>query len=169
MPNVSRELIIKGFMEKAKKEIVGPRSGFDSGFQSASILINCWIAFEAFTCLRYNIDGVQQRINKFVEEFSEDYKKHFPKSPDELRRAIIGLMNYSVLDMRPSHQQDLPIKIEDGKDLEQVFEVIYRVRCNLFHGGKDMQEVRDIELVHYSGIVLYYVLEKILGNLDYLS
>lgn len=164
MVSALREDIIKGFMKKAREEITGLNSGFNQGFQSAVGLAWCWISFEAFACVRYRKDGVWERIKFFCNEYSKEYYKDYLSMPDEFKKNMIGLMSYSVSDMRPSHLTDASIKISDGKDLRQVLKVIYRVRNNLFHGGKDMNEEKDMDRVLYSSKVLYYILEKFLSK-----
>ena len=149
-------------MEKAKKEITGLNKGFGQGFQSAICLAWCWISFEAFTSAKYNKDKPRDRIDLFCDNFEDDYFKDYFGMPNEFKENIIGLMNYSISDMRPSHLNDAPIKIKDGKKLREVFEVVYRVRNNLFHGGKDMNDEKDMNLVLHSSKVLYYILEKFL-------
>ncbi len=54
-----------------------------------------------------------------------------------------------------------PIKIKDESDFENMVKAIYRVRCNLFHGGKEANDSRDKKLVEVSKRIL----EKWIGNL----
>jgi hypothetical protein len=166
MVSASRKEIIKGFMEKAKEEVTGLNKGLNQGFQSAIGLAWCWISFEAFTCARYGKDGVWERIDNFCDEYSKEYFQDYPSMPDEFKKYMVGLMRYSVLDMRPLHLDDPPTKIYDGKDLKQVLRIIYKVRNNLFHGGKDMNDEKDMNLVLYSSKVLYHILEKFLSKAD---
>lgn len=46
-----------------------------------------------------------------------------------------------------------------------VVEAIYRVRCNLFHGGKNARDTRDAKLV----TVCSCILEKWVGNMQVLD
>ena len=150
MVSASRKEIIQGFIEKARKEVTGLNSGLNQGFQSAIGLAWCWISFEAFTSAKYNEDSPKERINQFCNDFEDDYLQEFDSMPTEFIRNMIDLKQYNVLDMRPSHLTDPPIKINDEKTLRQVFEIIYRVRNNLFHGGKDMNDTKDMTLVLYT-------------------
>jgi hypothetical protein len=54
-----------------------------------------------------------------------------------------------------------PIIIEDENDFENITKGIYRIRCNLFHGGKEANNTRDRKLVEVSKKIL----EKWIGNL----
>jgi hypothetical protein len=47
------------------------------------------------------------------------------------------------MDMRPNSSG--PKKITDPTKLTEVLEVVYQVRCNLFHGAKDAFNVDDEE------------------------
>lgn len=164
MVNSTRKEIIQGFMRKAKEEVTGLNAGFEQGFKSAIGLAWCWISFEAFTSAKYNEDFAGERINQFCDDFEGDYLQEFDSMPTEFIKNMIGLKQYNVPDMRPSHLTDPTIRITDEKNLRKVFEVVYRVRNNLFHGGKDMNEEKDMNLVRYSSVVLYYILEKFLGK-----
>ena len=159
---MSREEIIKGFMRIAKEEVTELSSGLNQGYKFAAGLAWCWISFEAFTCARYNEDSPRRRIDQFYNEFGGRYNQYYNSMPNEFKISMVGLIRYEILDMRPSHLTDSTIKIEDARNLKQVLNVIYRVRNNLFHGGKNMNEERDMNLVLYCSKVLYYILEKIL-------
>lgn len=157
----SRELILKGFIEKARKEVTGLSSGMNQGFQSAVGLTWAWISFEAFTCGKYKKDLVKERIIDFCADFAYNYQRDYESMPDEFKRYMVGLKSYSILDMRPQHSTAPPRKINNVRNLKEVLEAIYRVRNNLLHGGKDMQEINDMTLVLCASKVLYYILEKV--------
>lgn len=53
------------------------------------------------------------------------------------------------------------VTITSLDDFENIVEAIYRVRCNLFHGGKSPHNLRDRKLVTVCGRIL----EKWIGNL----
>jgi hypothetical protein len=155
-------------MEKAKKEISGTVSGLNSGYQATEIFVYTWIAFEAFTCLKYKLSGVGDRKNAFCKDFGLRYNQEYDLLPDDCKRMAIGLASYTILDMTPTNIKKKPIKITDVKNLSQVLDAIYRVRCNLFHGGKDINEITDIALVSASGTLLYCILEKFLKEENYI-
>lgn len=151
------------------KERYEIRDGIGGEFQFAEILINCWIAFEAYSCLRYNLDGVQARINAFCREHAQNYKTDFESLPSDLRENLARLSKHKVHDMRPNHSSDPPKEIKDGKNLSEIMEVIYQVRNNLFHGGKDVQDIKDRNIIEHSAIILYRLLERIFHSENYLA
>lgn len=166
MVGVSRERIITFMMGKARKELSGTKSGLNQGYQDTEIFLYTWIAFEAFTCLRYNLGEAGKRKDAFSKEFAQRYD--YATLPDDCKRAIIGLKSYSIIDMTPGNKQRKPAEIKDVKNLQQVIDSIYRVRCNLFHGGKDINEITDIALIWAAGTTLYYLFEKFLMEEHYL-
>ncbi|MEK7195421.1 MAG: hypothetical protein AAB655_01870 [Patescibacteria group bacterium] len=54
-----------------------------------------------------------------------------------------------------------PLKINDCRNYAEVIEVIYRIRCNLFHGNKNPDKKRDMLLIRFST----QALEKWVGNI----
>lgn len=53
------------------------------------------------------------------------------------------------------------VRIDSPDDFAGIVEGIYQVRCNLFHGGKRTNDVRDQKLV----MLCARILEKWVGNL----
>ncbi len=62
-----------------------------------------------------------------------------------------------VQDMRPGSTRD--VSVIDENNLEEVFAVIYQIRCNLFHGSKDVMNGRDSNLVEHAGNFLRYMID----------
>lgn len=54
-----------------------------------------------------------------------------------------------------------PISVQDENDFANIVLAIYRIRCNLFHGGKQANDPRDFKLV----TVAQRILDKWLSNL----
>jgi hypothetical protein len=73
----------------------------------------------------------------------------------EFAMKLQRLSQYEVLDMRPDHQGQSK-SISDIRSVDQVLDVIYQIRCNLFHGQKSMIDPHDKELVELA----FYVLSK---------
>lgn len=155
-------------MEKAK-ENYDLIDGLGGQFQFSDILISCWISFEAFTCLKYNLEYTRRRINRFCKEFRDMYAQEFDEFAGDFRRHLIQLAACEITDMRPNHRRDPTIKINDIRKLEDVMEVIYRVRNNLFHGGKDIEKEGDRIIIQCSAVVFFRILEKFLIGQGYLD
>lgn len=54
-----------------------------------------------------------------------------------------------VFDMRPGSSKKAELK--DENNYEEIFNFIYQIRCNLFHGSKDRMSSRDSSLVFHAG------------------
>lgn len=104
-----------------------------------------WICFDSY-------------ITYYSQEYS-DYKKlqwfftndtplraSYDENFETWHEAIDILASYSVADMRPKHEP-APIRISYNSTLEEIITVIYRVRCNLFHGSKDLNDPKDMDLI----------------------
>jgi len=81
--------------------------------------------------------------------------KEFVKSVKELKNEC------PVHDMRPSHTTDCKT-ITDVHNFGEVLDVIYSIRCNLFHGQKSPDEDRDMKLVMFSYRILERMFREIL-------
>jgi len=55
-----------------------------------------------------------------------------------------------------------PVKVAEG-DLSSLFDAIYQVRCNFFHGNKSFNDARDTALVEQGANVLIALMGKVLG------
>ncbi|MBI2654469.1 hypothetical protein HYX02_06715 [Candidatus Woesearchaeota archaeon] len=162
-----RRNLIKTWISKSKKGYE-TRDGIGGDFQFAEILINCWISFEAYSCLKYPREYVGQRINDFCQDHKQKYKNEFDELPDDLRSNVKNLSYYQIVDMRPNHELDAPKQINDIKNLSNVMGVVYQIRNNLFHGGKDVQDMKDKNVIEHSAIFLYRLLEWIFHFEGYL-
>lgn len=56
-----------------------------------------------------------------------------------------------------------PVEVVKG-DVRSLFDAIYQVRCNFFHGNKSFHDARDTALVEQGANVLIALMEKVIGN-----
>jgi len=86
-------------------------------------------------------------------------------SDEFFRRSLQGLINKSkeetIKDVRGQRQ---PISISDENDFANIVEAIYRIRCNLFHGGKDANDTRDQVLVKDAAMILRQWIGKLIDS-----
>lgn len=104
----------------------------------------CWMIFDAYLTEISQCDRDRDKLNYFYQNDC-DFKKHL------LGRGLnaVQLKKLSpVQDMRPNSNK--MVYLHDENNLEQVFDFIYQIRCNLFHGSKDVKNARDFELVRYA-------------------
>lgn len=163
-----RKQIIKNWMGRVDKRYKSPSPGFNVGFFHADNLIFCCIAYEAYAFGKFKKAQMTENRKKLSETFKTSFKEFIENdSPEDFKEALDNLkeeINKELLqDMTPnSNRQDLDLP--DKKDLDRVLEIIYRVRSNLLHGGKEVDPTfqRNMTLIKTSFIVLYHVMNLIL-------
>lgn len=117
--------------------------------------ISLWIAFNGWMKGKFG-EAVKDRtlINRVKK--SEDIRQAFEdlkRDDQSFAEYLIELSEFTVADMR---RLDIQSRIQryDGT-FDSLIEVIYLVRCNLFHGRKEINEDRkDFELVRLSYRIL---------------
>jgi hypothetical protein len=113
--------------------------------------ISAWLAYESGKDIDRNM--IEWLIDRHT-------------TPPQLRVAFDKAM---LSDSFPSHVQALvvqspitgtgrrhrpPARAESRDDFAGVVECLYRIRCNLFHGGKSVANPRDQQLVQSSAQIL---------------
>lgn len=110
--------------------------------------ILCWMIFDAYLTeiSRSGIDS--EKLNYFYQNKS-DFKNHIlAKWTSLLKVYATKLKGLSpVDDMRPNSSK--VVHLQDETDLGQIFNFVYQIRCNLFHGAKDVKSSKDTELVSH--------------------
>jgi hypothetical protein len=64
-----------------------------------------------------------------------------------------------IIHMADSRQR--AVMITDVRSLHNIMDVIYRVRSNLVHGGKELYDQRNINLIDSSFQALYLILKQV--------
>lgn len=105
----------------------------------------CWMVFDAYLTEISQCDRDRDKLNFFFKN-NNDFKTRLLSGGN---LGAVKLKKLSpVQDMRPnSHTL---VYLSNENDVEQVFNFIYQVRCNLFHGAKNVKSSRDYALVDYS-------------------
>lgn len=107
----------------------------------------CWMIFDAYLTeiSRSGID--RDKLNYFYRNKC-DFKNHILTKWNSLSGYVSKLRELSpISDMRPNSKRTIYLKNE--KNLEQTFDFVYQIRCNLFHGAKDIKDAKDAKLVRY--------------------
>lgn len=163
-----RKQIIKNWMDRAEERYRSPSPGFNIGFFHIDNLISCSIAFEAYAFGKFQKALVGENRRELSKNFQKSYEELIENDPPcELKEALDNLKREidrkTLEDMTPNSTRD-PLDFLDKKYLDRVLEIIYRVRSNLLHGGKDVDPTinRNMILVRSSFIILYHVMNMIL-------
>ncbi len=109
----------------------------------------CWIIFDAYLTEISQCDRDRDKLEYFYKNRS-DFKDYILSKWDSLLLGyVIGLKKLSpIRDMRPNSSNT--VYLNDETNLEETFNFIYQIRCNLFHGSKDIKNAKDADLVRYA-------------------
>ncbi len=117
--------------------------------------ISLWIAFNGWMRGKFGEDQTDRCQIESVKEM-QDFKEVFNNlkiNDPAFKEHLDKLGSLSVVDMRFRNGREEIVRY-DGT-FESLIEVIYQVRCNLFHGRKDIDEdKKDFELVKLSYQIL---------------
>lgn len=122
-----------------------------------------WICFNAWLdyCSKKNSD--REMIKWLIAQTPENSdliaEYEHAKKLESFLNFLKSLKGMSPInnsrDSRPS------VKIKNVDDRENIIRAIYKIRCNLFHGGKKSNDSRDQKLVICAGEIL----ERWISNL----
>jgi len=117
-----------------------------------------WMAFNALYASRHSYcSGDNKQVQAFASEHEaiEEHLRLLEVDPTYLRK---------VLDLSEEPIGGLlgKVQILDVRKLPQVCEALYQVRCNLFHGGKQLSNERDEMLVEASCYIVSRLIEPYL-------
>lgn len=109
-------------------------------------------------------EAATKGIKNFLgaESLCEDFKGEIEKITESLKRG-----SFYVVDNKEENEKIIK-KLESVKDVKQrslgILEVIYKVRCNLFHGSK-LFEPSQKEILIPLNLLLKGIIEKIYEKL----
>lgn len=119
--------------------------------------MSLWLAFNAWGTYESKKDKDFEMLSwiKTNTDLPNIHRKLVKEDQDYLQR-VNRLSQYEVLDMRPGHQGQSK-SIRNINSLDELLDVIYQIRCNLFHGQKSEIDPRDRELVDLA----FHILSRI--------
>jgi hypothetical protein len=144
--------LVKVWYEKAKHE----RDKF-SQFVYLWFCFNAWLAYRTGKDIDRHMLNDLKRKDPAGSDITDEYDRAF--CSDSFKQRIQDLQ--SLCPIYDSRGKKAPVNINNMTDFPNVCEAIYRIRCNLFHGGKTPDENRDTRLVRVAGSIL----GKWVGNL----
>lgn len=132
----------------------------------ADQFISLWISFNAWLKSRYghnlpdstSIEKVGN--NKELESIFDDIKKE-----KQYRKKLERIKLYNITDMRYPQNKNRNKRVESGeREFSSLMEAIYQIRCNLFHGRKNVSEKegKDWELVYLAYDLLFPIFDSYL-------
>lgn len=152
-----RELIRRWF-EKSKNE-GNPFDGF----------ISLWISFNAFYVAERLKQSEQQQLDNVYAEYKDVFAELINNTPEtfqefkhyiEIKQENTGF----IQDLRYEVGEEKHKKKYQSLDsLCEYLGCVYQVRCNLFHGGKSLEDGQDQEIVSRAYNSLIVFLERVYG------
>jgi hypothetical protein len=144
---------IREWLRRAEREKVR--------IDNADKFISLWIAFNAWLKKEYGegtSDSVMIKRAKGNDGLKETFRE-LSASDRDFQKNLKELMKYTVIDMRdPENEQKEKRCIGDYKSF---LDAVYQIRCNLFHGRKNVEEnKKDEELVTLALKLLHPLFKK---------
>jgi hypothetical protein len=121
--------------------------------------VAAWMAFNALYASRIqHKHGDLEKVLEFsnVEKVSECHLRLITSNSNYIS-AVGTLMSKGIFDPVKREKR----RISDTRKLNEVLRCIYQVRCNLFHGGKSPEDMRDRKIIESSLLIISELLQEI--------
>ena len=99
-------------------------------------------------CRRQNVWQAHKRLHRSVQPYAAATAIITEKAVFDVRR--VGLEEDDFVAARREDEAEYFDTVGSSRDFRRMMRVIYRIRCNLFHGGKRLYNPRDVELIDAS-------------------
>lgn len=133
--------LIKAWVNLADKESPHLSGREDVYFRFMAL----WVGFNAFLTREYkHIRGDREKVRAFANESSSASLHREELSTPIYSKAVEDLKERGVKDMQNINRV---YGINSSECFTEVMECVYQVRCNLFHGDKQVDDERDNKLV----------------------
>jgi len=159
-----RKDIMRVFLQEAHQHIPED-AGPNPEFSEAIGLVKSAVAFEALLNEMSIPDNPNPNDWHKREAFCARYQRLFNENAEAFAPYVAALSEElsecPLLSMDTSRSRQ-PLQIEHTEDLQEVIEVVYRVRSNLVHGSKALSSFRNKTLIGNSFRFLCILMEIIL-------
>lgn len=124
--------------------------------------ISIWISFNALYSVICNCKYDKANIDKFSDyEISKKINECLLKEPKYKENLeFLKAYNNGKGIQNLKYKENPPKKISNFENFKEVLQFIYQVRNNLFHGGKQPKNPRDVKLVNASWYIVYCFMNK---------
>ena len=106
----------------------------------------CWMIFDAYITEISQSGSDREKLNYFYQN-KNDFRETVQRNWNSLKPIKLKGLS-PIHDMRPNSTKE--VRLDDENNLEQTFDCVYQIRCNLFHGAKNANDPRDYDLVSHS-------------------
>jgi len=117
-----------------------------------------WICFNAWLEYRSKMNRDADMLNWLIKQTSQNsdlisaYESQKKSNKASFQDSIKWLIKSCPISDSRGQRPDINIRNEN--DFENIIWVIYRIRCNLFHGSKQPNDSRDQKLVVFATNIL---------------
>lgn len=148
---------------KAWMEVAVGRRPLPKSFRQ---FIALWEAFNRFYRIVYPLGGDSAAVRAISSDSLVRRAWGRLRKSSRFRRKVERLASHGPIpDMRgPIASTTGSAVIIDNRDLTEVLNYIYRIRCNLFHGGKRPGDRGDMEITEWAQDVLGPLLSEIVAT-----
>ncbi len=131
----------------------------------ADKFISLWIAFNGWMRIEFREDLSDRNLIEKVKE-KEEMKRTFNElraDNNKFSSYLNSLSKYQVVNMKEPENEE-KWESYDGT-FSSLIGVLYQIRCNLFHGRKNIkQDEKDIQLVYLAFDILHPLFKKYLKD-----
>lgn len=117
-----------------------------------------WIAFNCWLYTKTGEVRDREALNKLYEKHRELFAD-FSKLIIQNKRISNKFLNIGTIFNNRSPNREVCIK--DVTNFKEVIDMLYEIRCNLFHGSKSDTNDRDKEVVEASTPILELIVKNI--------
>jgi len=105
--------------------------------------ISLWICFNSIMRAEFGENIPDHQLIENAKQF-DAFKLSFNSvfTTEKFKENFEKLKTFEIMDMRDPHN-DLKIKLISNDSWEDLVEILYHIRCNLFHGRKNIRDFGD--------------------------
>ncbi len=128
--------------------------------------ISLWISFNAWGCHETGFDVDRKMLDDLKKnpKMEDSYNK--AKESESFLKSLCEMVDKKVLTYRSKPKE---VWLDNEKSLDCLLEVIYRIRCNLFHGRKVPFDGNDAKLVKWARMILTPIFDNLRSRNDFLE
>ncbi len=120
----------------------------------------CWMIFDAYLTEISRSASDRKKLDYFYKN-KNDFKDIILKKWNSLKPIKLKELS-PIQNMRPKLNK--LVSLNDENNLEQCFNFVYQIRCNLFHGAKNIKSTKDAELVRHGAKFLRACIDSWMKN-----
>lgn len=122
-----------------------------------------WVAFNGLYSLKFPRAKTEVAQIRSFGSWGKAKEAHTAALSDAGYRKAIDILRQDGVFNFVTHQTE---HLADEDDLVQVMRLVYRVRCNLFHGRKVPSNLRDRRLVSAAQVIVGALMSRIVPLLS---